>query len=88
VRLPNQRFHAEITEAIEPARDAQGMIDIAGTMQVITGIIKDWVREHPKQWLWLHRRWRPSSEGRSRQPRREPAGEPLNGPSSPSSTTG
>jgi Kdo2-lipid IVA lauroyltransferase/acyltransferase len=27
-------------------------------MQVITAVIESWVREHPEQWLWLHRRWR------------------------------
>jgi len=27
-------------------------------MQVITSIIEGWVREHPEQWLWMHRRWR------------------------------
>jgi Kdo2-lipid IVA lauroyltransferase/acyltransferase len=52
------RFFIEMTEAIVPARDAQGLIDIAGTMQVITTVIEGWVREHPEQWLWLHRRWR------------------------------
>jgi len=52
------RFAIEMTPAIVPARDAQGMIDIAGTMQVITTVIEGWVREHPEQWLWLHRRWR------------------------------
>jgi KDO2-lipid IV(A) lauroyltransferase len=52
------RFTIEMTPAIVPARDAQGLIDIAGTMQVITTVIEGWVREHPEQWLWLHRRWR------------------------------
>ncbi len=62
VRLPDgHRFQAEITEPIEPARDAEGRIDVAGTMQAITSVIEGWVREHPEQWLWLHRRWRPSS---------------------------
>jgi KDO2-lipid IV(A) lauroyltransferase len=52
------RFTIEMTDAITPVRDAQGLIDIAGTMQVITTVIEGWVREHPEQWLWLHRRWR------------------------------
>jgi len=58
VRLPSHRFRAEITEAIDPTRDAEGKIDVAGTMQIITGVVESWVREHPEQWLWLHRRWR------------------------------
>jgi KDO2-lipid IV(A) lauroyltransferase len=52
------RFTIEMTDAIAPVRDAEGLIDIAGTMQVITSVIEGWVREHPEQWLWLHRRWR------------------------------
>jgi len=58
VRLPGGAFRAEITEPIEPARDAEGRIDVQGTMQAITNVIEGWVREHPEQWLWLHRRWR------------------------------
>jgi len=57
-RDDRNRFMIEMTEAIDPARDAQGLIDIQGTMQVITTVIEGWVREHPEQWLWLHRRWR------------------------------
>jgi KDO2-lipid IV(A) lauroyltransferase len=57
-RDDRNRFLIEVTEAIAPARDAQGRIDIQGTMQVITTVIEGWVREHPEQWLWLHRRWR------------------------------
>ena len=59
IRLPGHRFRAELTEEIKPARDAEGKIDIQGTMQIITDVIEGWVREHPEQWLWLHRRWRP-----------------------------
>jgi KDO2-lipid IV(A) lauroyltransferase len=59
VRLPDgNRFRCEITDPIEPPRDADGRIDIQGTMQAITTVIECWVREHPEQWLWLHRRWR------------------------------
>ena len=58
VRLPGHRFRVELSEEIRPARDAEGKIDIAGTMQVVTSVIESWIREHPEQWLWLHRRWR------------------------------
>jgi Kdo2-lipid IVA lauroyltransferase/acyltransferase len=59
VRLPDRhRFRVELTDAIAPARDADGRIDVAGTMQAITSVIEGWVREYPEQWLWMHRRWR------------------------------
>ena len=59
IRLPElDRFQVHLTEELKPARDADGKIDVAGTMQVITSVIEGWVREHPEQWLWVHRRWR------------------------------
>jgi Kdo2-lipid IVA lauroyltransferase/acyltransferase len=59
VRKPDgNSFSVEVTEPIEPARDAEGGIDVARTMQAVTAVIEGWVREHPEQWLWLHRRWR------------------------------
>jgi len=64
VRLPGNRFRPELTGAITPVRDAQGKIDIAGTTQVIIGVVEGWIREHPEQWLWQHRRWRPEDDAR------------------------
>jgi Kdo2-lipid IVA lauroyltransferase/acyltransferase len=58
IRLPGNRFRAELTDEIQPARDASGRIDIQGTMQAATSVIEGWIRETPEQWLWLHRRWR------------------------------
>jgi Kdo2-lipid IVA lauroyltransferase/acyltransferase len=59
VRLADgNSFRGEITEPIDPARDSEGRIDIAHTMQAVTAVIEGWIREHPEQWLWLHRRWR------------------------------
>jgi KDO2-lipid IV(A) lauroyltransferase len=58
IRLPGNRFAGEISEEVAPVRDHQGRIDVNGTMQAITAVIEGWVREHPDQWLWLHRRWR------------------------------
>jgi len=51
-------FWVDITDPVAPVRDADGRVDIADTMQAITSVVESWVREHPEQWLWLHRRWR------------------------------
>ena len=59
VRLPHNRFRVDLTAPVTPVRDADGRIDIAGTMQAITDVVESWVREHPEQWLWVHKRWRP-----------------------------
>jgi Kdo2-lipid IVA lauroyltransferase/acyltransferase len=58
IRLPDNRFRVELTEAIVAPRDADGRIALQPTMQLITAIVEGWIREHPEQWLWLHRRWR------------------------------
>ena len=58
IRLPGNRFRAELSEEVKPVRDASGQIDIQGTMQAVTSVVEGWIREYPDQWLWLHRRWR------------------------------
>jgi KDO2-lipid IV(A) lauroyltransferase len=58
VRLPDHKFRLELTEEIKLPRDANGTVDVEASMQLITTMIEGWVREHPEQWLWLHRRWR------------------------------
>ncbi|MBX6375514.1 MAG: lipid A biosynthesis lauroyl acyltransferase [Acetobacteraceae bacterium] len=58
IRLPGGRFRLELTEALDLPRDAEGKIDVAGATAAITRVVEGWVREHPGQWLWMHRRWR------------------------------
>ena len=58
VRLGGRRFRGELTEALAVPRDADGRLNVERTMQAITATVEQWVREHPEQWLWLHRRWR------------------------------
>jgi Kdo2-lipid IVA lauroyltransferase/acyltransferase len=59
VRFPDgNHFQCEMTKPLDLPRDAKGKVDLQSTMQMITTIIEGWVREHPEQWLWLHRRWR------------------------------
>jgi len=60
IRLRGHRFRIDTVGPLALPRAADGQIDVAGTMQMVTGIVEGWVREHPEQWLWLHRRWRPA----------------------------
>ena len=49
------RFEGSPTfeEILYLRRDA----DIADIMGRATAVLEDWVREHPEQWFWVHRRW-------------------------------
>lgn len=58
IRLPGNRFRLEMTDAITLPRDARGQVDIDAATQAVNDIIEVWIREHPDQWLWQHRRWR------------------------------
>ncbi len=58
IRRPGYKFTVELTPEVPPVRDADGKIDVAGTTQAVMSVVEGWVREHPEQWLWLHRRWR------------------------------
>jgi Kdo2-lipid IVA lauroyltransferase/acyltransferase len=58
IREGRHNYRLDLSEALTVPRDAEGKPDIVGTMQAITDMVEKWVREHPEQWLWLHRRWR------------------------------
>ena len=58
IRLPGGRFRLELTEAISLPRDAGGRVDVEAATALLNRIVEGWVRDHPGQWLWMHRRWR------------------------------
>ena len=60
IRLPGRRFRIELTPPLDLPRDEAGEIDVQGAMAMMTAVVEGWVREHPEQWLWMHRRWRPN----------------------------
>jgi Kdo2-lipid IVA lauroyltransferase/acyltransferase len=47
IRLPGHRFRLDLTDPIKAPRDSSGTIDVPATMQVITGVIEEWVRSTP-----------------------------------------
>ena len=58
IRLPGYRFKLELTPPLELPRHPDGSLDVPGAMAAMTAVVEGWVREHPEQWLWMHRRWR------------------------------
>ena len=57
IRLPGGRYRLELKPRLELPRTADGSIDIAASCQTLNDIVEGWVREHPEQWMWFHRRW-------------------------------
>ena len=58
IRLPDHGFRIDGFGPYELPRGADGQVDIQASTQMITTVIEGWVREHPGQYLWFHRRWR------------------------------
>jgi KDO2-lipid IV(A) lauroyltransferase len=56
-RLGPARFRLSSFEAIEPPGSGDRQADAVAVMAAFNGILEDWIRDKPEQWLWLHRRW-------------------------------
>lgn len=57
IRLPGNRFRLEIHEKLELPRTDRGAVDVPATCQLLNDVVEGWVREHPGQWMWFHKRW-------------------------------
>ena len=56
-RQPDHRLQIEIGEWIPPPPDRSEAAILAHT-QACTQCIEEFIRRHPDQWIWMHRRWR------------------------------
>ncbi|RIY01836.1 lipid A biosynthesis lauroyl acyltransferase [Aureimonas flava] len=57
VRLPGGRYRLTLEPRLELPRSADGGIDVQASCQRLNDVVERWVREHPEQWMWFHRRW-------------------------------
>jgi KDO2-lipid IV(A) lauroyltransferase len=69
LRLPDPRRprHPPARRPLPAGADGGGWTSCAtqrgrwtsrGATQQVNDIVEGWIREHPGQWLWQHRRWR------------------------------
>jgi Kdo2-lipid IVA lauroyltransferase/acyltransferase len=57
IRTQGSRFTIEVSELLPP----QGVTHderVKEMMQDINTHLTAWIKEHPSQWLWIHRRWK------------------------------
>jgi len=56
-RLAGARFRITVLPPVPVIDTGDAVADTLTIMTTINGLIEDWVRARPEQWLWLHRRW-------------------------------
>jgi KDO2-lipid IV(A) lauroyltransferase len=52
------RYALVYEPALEVPASGDRDADVHRLTQRLTGVIEEWVRRRPEQWLWLHRRWK------------------------------
>jgi KDO2-lipid IV(A) lauroyltransferase len=48
---------------VELARSGDEEADVRENTQRFTRVIEEYVRAHPEQWLWVHKRWKTRPPG-------------------------
>jgi KDO2-lipid IV(A) lauroyltransferase len=53
-----RKYRLRFEPAVELARTANEESDVVENTQRFTRVIEDFIRAHPDQWLWVHKRWK------------------------------
>jgi KDO2-lipid IV(A) lauroyltransferase len=52
------KYRLQFARAVELLRTGDEEADVRANTSLFTSIIEAYVREHPDQWLWVHKRWK------------------------------
>ena len=58
-----RKYRLQFGPAVELSRTGSEEEDVRANTQRFTRIIEDYVRAHPQQWVWLHKRWKTRPPG-------------------------
>jgi Kdo2-lipid IVA lauroyltransferase/acyltransferase len=58
-----RKYRLRFEPAVELARTGSEESDVVENTQRFTLVIEDFVRAHPDQWLWVHKRWKTRPPG-------------------------
>jgi Kdo2-lipid IVA lauroyltransferase/acyltransferase len=58
-----RKYRLRFEPAVELSRTGNEEADVRENTQRFTRVIEDFIREHPDQWLWVHKRWKTRPPG-------------------------
>ncbi len=58
-----RKYRLQFGPAVELVRSGDEDVDVVANTGRFTRVIEDYVRAHPDQWLWVHRRWKTRPPG-------------------------
>jgi KDO2-lipid IV(A) lauroyltransferase len=53
-----RKYRLRFEPPVELLRTGDEEVDVRENTQRFTSVIEDYVRAHPDQWLWVHKRWK------------------------------
>jgi Kdo2-lipid IVA lauroyltransferase/acyltransferase len=57
------KYHLQFGPGVELIRTGNEEEDVRSNTRRFTGIIEDYIRAHPDQWIWIHKRWKTRPPG-------------------------
>src|SRR5580692_649982 len=60
-----KKYRLQFARALELVRTGDEDADVRENTARFMAVIEAWVREHPDQWLWVHKRWKTRPPGES-----------------------